>query len=218
MSISSTGLGSATIVNSDLFTDVETLKETVTTLNTTDLQTTEEHRTDISQNRADISSNLSKINDISTNKIPDLILDISKNTSAINDISTNKIPNLILDISSNLSKINDISTNKIPNLILVHGRSLGSGVGAGGRCLAPLVGGVRWSDPPLHRRGSVGAVYGRSRGGPGDAVSSRDAGSGMRGRLGWCGVRCLFQGCFVGRHLGRGATAAWGAGALRKGS
>ena len=35
MSISSTGLyGSATIVNSDLFTDVETLKETVTTLNT----------------------------------------------------------------------------------------------------------------------------------------------------------------------------------------
>ena len=45
MSISSTGLyGSATIVNSDLFTDVETLKETVTTLNTTYLQTTQEHR------------------------------------------------------------------------------------------------------------------------------------------------------------------------------
>jgi hypothetical protein len=58
MSISSTGLyGSATIVNSDLFTDVETLKETVTTLNTTYLQTTEEHRTDISQNRQDISLN-----------------------------------------------------------------------------------------------------------------------------------------------------------------
>ena len=71
MSISSTGLyGSATIVNSDLFTDVETLKETVTTLNTTYLQTTAEHRADISQNRTDISSNLSKINDISTNKIP----------------------------------------------------------------------------------------------------------------------------------------------------
>ena len=62
MSISSTGLyGSATIVNSDLFTDVETLKETVTTLNTTYLQTTAEHRADISQNRFDISSNLSKI-------------------------------------------------------------------------------------------------------------------------------------------------------------
>ena len=113
MSISSTGLyGSATIVNSDLFTDVETLKETVTTLNTTYLQTTEEHRTDISQNRFDISSNLSKINDISTNKIPNLILDISENTSAINDISTNKIPNLILDISENTSNINDISINK----------------------------------------------------------------------------------------------------------
>jgi len=41
MSISSTGLyGSATIVNSDLFTDIETLKETVITLNTTYLQTT----------------------------------------------------------------------------------------------------------------------------------------------------------------------------------
>ena len=93
MSISSTGLyGSATIVNSDLFTDVETLKETVTTLNTTYLQTTAEHRTDISQNRFDISSNLSKINDISTNKIPNLILDISSNLSKINDISTNKIP------------------------------------------------------------------------------------------------------------------------------
>ena len=134
MSISSTGLyGSATIVNSDLFTDVETLKETVTTLNTTYLQTTAEHRADISQNRFDISSNLTKINDlsnnrivtieqdindISSNKIPDLILDISQNTSAINDISTNKIPDLILDVSKNTLDINDISLNKIPDLIL----------------------------------------------------------------------------------------------------
>ena len=85
MSISSTGLyGSATIVNSDLFTDVETLKETVTTLNTTYLQTTEEHRTDISQNRLDIpqnrqdtSSNLSKITDISNNRIKDIEDDIT---------------------------------------------------------------------------------------------------------------------------------------------
>ena len=84
MSISSTGLyGSATIVNSDLFTDVETLKETVTTLNTTYLQTTEEHRTDISQNRADISSNLSKINDISNNRIVAIETDIT-------DISNNR--------------------------------------------------------------------------------------------------------------------------------
>jgi hypothetical protein len=76
---------------------------------------------------------INDIEDINTNKIPNLILDISENTSNINDISNNrivaietditdistsKIPNLILDISSNLSKINDISTNKIPNLIL----------------------------------------------------------------------------------------------------
>ncbi len=54
MSISSTGLyGSATIVNSDLFNDVEDLKEQVTTLSTSYLQTTQEHREDISQNRLD---------------------------------------------------------------------------------------------------------------------------------------------------------------------
>jgi hypothetical protein len=41
MSISSTGLyGSATIVNSDLFNDVESLKEQVTTLSTSYLGTT----------------------------------------------------------------------------------------------------------------------------------------------------------------------------------
>jgi len=82
MSISSTGLyGSATIVNSDLFNDVENLKEQVTTLSTSYLTTTNEHRTDISQNRQDISSNLSKINDISNNKIPALESDISDNLS-----------------------------------------------------------------------------------------------------------------------------------------
>ena len=76
MSISSTGLyGSATIVNSDLFTDVETLKETVTTLNTTYLQTTVEHRADISLNRFDISQNKA---DISENRF-----DISQNKSDI---------------------------------------------------------------------------------------------------------------------------------------
>ncbi len=88
MSISSTGLyGSATIVNSDLwhassssytarativnivlFNDVEALKEQVTTLSTSFWTTTQEHREDISQNRQDISSNLSKINDLSDNR------------------------------------------------------------------------------------------------------------------------------------------------------
>jgi len=45
MSISSTGLyGSATIVNTDLFDDVEALKEQVTSLSTSYLTTTNEHR------------------------------------------------------------------------------------------------------------------------------------------------------------------------------
>jgi len=70
MSISSSGLyGSATIVNSDLFNDVEALKEEMVTLSTSYLTTTQEHRDDISQNRQDISSNLSKINDLSDNRI-----------------------------------------------------------------------------------------------------------------------------------------------------
>jgi hypothetical protein len=74
---SSTGIyGSTAILNSDhftdLFTDVETLKETAPTLNTTYLQTTNEHRVDISQIRLDISQNR---------------LDISPNNS---DISQNK--------------------------------------------------------------------------------------------------------------------------------
>ncbi len=52
MSISSTGLyGSDTSVNSDLFNDVEALKEQVTTLSTSYLTTTQEHRDDTSQNR-----------------------------------------------------------------------------------------------------------------------------------------------------------------------
>ena len=78
MSISSTGLyGSATIVNTDIFDDVQAWKEEMVTLSTSYLQTTQEHRTDISQNRFNISENTSAINDISINKIPNLILDIS---------------------------------------------------------------------------------------------------------------------------------------------
>ena len=70
MSISSTGLyGSATIVNTDIFDDVQALKEVMVTLSTSDLTTTQEHREDISQNRQDISQNLSKINNLSDNRI-----------------------------------------------------------------------------------------------------------------------------------------------------
>jgi hypothetical protein len=61
MSISSTGLyGSATIVNSELFNDVEAIKEQVTTLSTSYFTTIQEHRDDISQNRfnrTDLSNN-----------------------------------------------------------------------------------------------------------------------------------------------------------------
>ena len=95
ISISSTGLyGSATIVNSNLFQDVSDLKEQVTTLSTSFLTTTQEHRDDISQNRLDISQNR---------------LDISSNLSKINDTSNNKIPVLESDISCNSL---DISLNR----------------------------------------------------------------------------------------------------------
>jgi hypothetical protein len=93
MSISSTGLyGSATIVNSDLFTDVETLKETVTTLNTTYLETTAEHRADISENRLDISKNSV---DISQNKT-----DISKNSVVFRLFITERKGNIHWNVPS----------------------------------------------------------------------------------------------------------------------
>ena len=101
MSISSTGLyGSATIVNSDLFNDVEDLKEQVTTLSTSYLQTTQEHREDISQNRLDISSNLSKINDLSNNRIKDIednITDLSNNR--IKDIEDNILQPMVQNMA-----------------------------------------------------------------------------------------------------------------------
>ena len=91
MSISSTGLyGSATIVNTDIFDDVQALKEQVTTLSTSYLTTTNEHRIDISQNRLDISSNLNKINDLSNNRI-NRIKDIEDN---VTDLSNNRIKDI----------------------------------------------------------------------------------------------------------------------------
>ena len=81
-------------LNSDLFNGVESWKETVTTLNTTYLQTTREHR-------QDISLNFSKINDTRINKIPAIKQDISLNKAAIEDMSVNKIPTIKQDISQN---------------------------------------------------------------------------------------------------------------------
>ena len=99
MSISSTGLyGSATIVNTDLFDDVEALKEEVTTLSTSYLLTTNEHRIDISKNRQDISSSLSKINDISNNRIVAIEQDIT-------DISNNRIVAIEQDITSSPAQL-----------------------------------------------------------------------------------------------------------------
>ncbi len=54
------------------------------TLSTSYLITTQEHREDISQNRQDISSNLSKINNISNNRITAI-------EQVITDISNNRI-------------------------------------------------------------------------------------------------------------------------------
>jgi len=79
---------------------------------------------------------------------------------------------------------------------------------AGGR--RPLVG------SPSQRSAHVRAVCGWSRGGLGDAVSSRSAGSDMRGRLGWCGVRWLFQGCCSGGRLRHSTADVWRSGTLRK--
>ena len=85
MSISSTGLyGSASIVNTDIFDDLLTLKEEVTALSTIYLTTTNEHRVDILQNKQDISSNLNTIIDLSNNRITGIEQDIT-------DISNNRI-------------------------------------------------------------------------------------------------------------------------------
>ena len=111
MSISSIGpYGSATIVNSDLFNDVETLKETVATLGTTYLQTTQEHRDDISTNRLNI-------NDISNNRIVAIeqdTTDISNNRiTAIEDDITDISNNRIKDIEDNIT---DLSDNRIKDI------------------------------------------------------------------------------------------------------
>jgi hypothetical protein len=110
MSISSTGLyGSATIVNSDLFNDVEALKEEMVTLSTSYLTTTQEHCDDISQNRLDISQNRL---DISQNKLDirmcvcvcvcvcmciTIVWSISKTTSSVSALSRTLFPRSIAE-------------------------------------------------------------------------------------------------------------------------
>ena len=66
-------------------------------------------------------------------------------------------------------------------------------LGAGSRCLAPRVGGGRWSRAARNWTGLGGGASTWASGGPGVAVSSRGAESGMRGHLGWCGIWWVFQ-------------------------
>ena len=73
-------------------------------------------------------------------------------------------------------------------------------------------------ESPFQCRGHVWSLRGRARGGLGDTVSSRSEGSGMRGRLSWCGVRWFFRDFCAGRRLGHSAAGALGADTLRKGS
>ena len=70
---------------------------------------------------------------------------------------------------------------------------------------------------PFGRRGRARSLRWRARSGPGDAVSSRGAGSGIRRRLSWCCVLWLFRGFCAGRRLGRAVAATCGSDAVWKG-
>ena len=92
------------------------------------------------------------------------------------------------------------------------------GCGVHGEAVPDATGGRRTLvGSPLQRRRHMWALYGRTRGGLVDTVSSGSAGSSMRGRLGWWGVWWLFRGFYAGRRLGHCVTAKVGAGAVQKG-
>jgi hypothetical protein len=102
MSISSTGLfGSATIVNSDLINDVEDLKEQVTTLTTSHQLLLKTPRRYIT-NKLDVSSNLSKNDDSSNNRITNIEDDITY-------LSYNRITDIEDDIT-------DLSNDRITHI------------------------------------------------------------------------------------------------------
>jgi hypothetical protein len=121
MSISSTGLyGSATIVNSELFNDVEDLKKQVTAVTTSYLTTTLEHRNEyftmsinrikkIEDDRTDLSNNRTK-------KIE--VTDVTQNTQAINDVEIDII-NIIFIIYNLLINIIFIIYNLLINIIFI---------------------------------------------------------------------------------------------------
>ena len=112
MSISSTGLcGSATIVKSDLFNDVEDLKEQVNRITAIE----QDIITDISNNRITaIEDDITDISNKRTTSIEDDITDISNNRikaieQDITDISNNRITAIEQDIT-------DISKNRITSI------------------------------------------------------------------------------------------------------
>jgi hypothetical protein len=87
------------------------------------------------------------------------------------------------------------------------GGSQSDSLGAERRCLAQQVVEGRLSS--CLRRGAAGGCVGAwDRDGPGSAVSAHGAESGMRGRLGWCGIRWLFPVCCSGGRLGPWAPVA----------
>ena len=90
------------------------LKEEVTALSTSYLTTNKEHRDYVSQNRLDISSNLSKINDLSNNRIKNIedditdisdtrIVAIEQDITEISDTRIVAIEQDITDLSNNRS-------------------------------------------------------------------------------------------------------------------
>jgi hypothetical protein len=95
-------------------------------------------------------------------------------------------------------------------------REPGQRHGCGGS-VPGVAGGRRPLEGSYSRPGArAGTVCGWACRGLGDAVRSGGAGLSVRGRLGSCGVRWLFQGCCSGRRVGHWATIAWREGGFRK--
>ena len=94
------------------------------------------------------------------------------------------------------------------------GGSQNDALSAGSRCMTPRVGGDRWSScTGLVAAGGCAVAWAHV--GPSGSVNDSGAESYMCGRLGWCGVWWLFQGCCSGGCLGRSAPTAWGEGGFR---
>jgi hypothetical protein len=95
-------------------------------------------------------------------------------------------------------------------------REPGQRHGCGGS-VPGVAGGRRRLEGSYSRPGArAGTVCGWACRGLGDTVRSGGAGLSVRGRLDYCGVRWLFQGCCSGRRVGHWAAIAWREGGFRK--